>query len=447
MREQRGGTPDDGGRSARTVDGAEARRAVGVRTGLGGGDPDALRDDVGLHATVEREAARGKRRDATQARVRVHAHRADRKHGLRADAHRGDRAERGRSRDPDDGNRNVLVEAERAARRRPVAVEHDRACSRARGVHDRCLRRLARGDQRGAARDLAEPLVVEERLDVRGRAPRRRKPLERSCDLEAQLVARRHDATERDPPLERELEPCPERDADVSRSSPEVDGAHGERGGRSAWSRDAAVVAQRVARRAEPVVPDRRDHERVEAKRARDRLRERPVRERRVRLRDAHDRDACRVVRDAVPVGIDCALEAGEDLVGARVHRVAAGGRPLPPRDADRQHPGAGRDAREVGRTACPDDDPGELRAVAFELRLVVGVGRREREVAAADDVDAVLDPPAQVRLRTVDAGVEQRHGDAAPVEAGQRDVEPVPASRLEVALAQERRRDGRGEG
>ena len=118
VREQRGGTAHDRGRGARTVDGAEARRPVGVRAGLRGRDPDALRDDVGLHAAVEREPARRERRDATQARVRVHAHRPDREHGLRADAHRGDRAKRGLSRDPDDGNRNVLVEAERAARRR-----------------------------------------------------------------------------------------------------------------------------------------------------------------------------------------------------------------------------------------------------------------------------------------------------------------------------------------
>ena len=63
---------------------------------------------------------------------------------------------------------------------------------------------------------------------------------------------------------------------------------------------------------------------------------------------------------------------------------------------------------------------------------------RREREVAAADDVDAVADPAAQVRLRAVDAGVEQRDGDAAAVEAGQRDVEAVPAAGLEVALVED---------
>ena len=95
----------------------------------------------------------------------------------------------------------------------------------------------------------------------------------------------------------------------------------------------------------------------------------------------------------------------------------------------------------------APHDDPGELGPVALELRLVVGMRRSEREVAPADDVDAVLDPPTQVRLRTVDAGVEQRDGDAAPVEARERDVEAVPAARLEVALAEQRRRDGRGEG
>jgi hypothetical protein len=81
---------------------------------------------------------------------------------------------------------------------------------------------------------------------------------------------------------------------------------------------------------------------------------------------------------------------------------------------------------------------------VTLELRLVVRVRRGECEVAAADDVDAVLDPSAQVRLRAVDAGVEQRDRDAAPVEAWERDVDPVTASRLEVALAKDRRRYGR---
>ena len=75
---------------------------------------------------------------------------------------------------------------------------------------------------------------------------------------------------------------------------------------------------------------------------------------------------------------------------------------------------------------------------MALELRLVLRMRRGERKVAPADDVDAVLDPPAQIRLRTVDAGVEQRHGDTAPVEARERDVEAVAAARLEVALAEE---------
>ena len=73
-----------------------------------------------------------------------------------------------------------------------------------------------------------------------------------------------------------------------------------------------------------------------------------------------------------------------------------------------------------------------------LELRLVVRAWRREREVAAADDVDAVPDPPAQVRLASVDARVEQRDRHAATVEARQRDVKPMTAAGLEVALVEQ---------
>ena len=84
---------------------------------------------------------------------------------------------------------------------------------------------------------------------------------------------------------------------------------------------------------------------------------------------------------------------------------------------------------------------------MTLDLDLVVGPRRREREVAAADDVDAVANPTAKVRLRTVDAGVEERDGDTAAVEAGQRDLEAVAAPRLEVPLVEDmggnRRRKG----
>jgi hypothetical protein len=146
----------------------------------------------------------------------VHAHGADREHGLCAESHRGDRTKRGFARDPDDGYRDVLVQPERAARRRPVAVQDDRSRASARGVDHGSLRRLAGGDQRSATCDPAEALGVEERLEVCGRTPRRRKPLERRFDLEAELFARAHGAAERDPSLERELETRAERDAYVA---------------------------------------------------------------------------------------------------------------------------------------------------------------------------------------------------------------------------------------
>ena len=54
---------------------------------------------------------------------------------------------------------------------------------------------------------------------------------------------------------------------------------------------------------------------------------------------------------------------------------------------------------------------------------------------------------PAEVRLRAIDARVEQRDRDAATVEARQRDVETMAAAGLEVALGEELRGVRRGIG
>ena len=101
---------------------------------------------------------------------------------------------------------------------------------------------------------------------------------------------------------------------------------------------------------ASPVVPRGHDDERVERRRSLDRARERPVRERRVRLRDADERDPGRVVRVAVLVRVDRRLEPGEHLVGAGVHGVSALGVRLPARHANRQDRRARRDAVEPSR-------------------------------------------------------------------------------------------------
>ena len=69
------------------------------------------------------------------------------------------------------------------------------------------------------------------------------------------------------------------------------------------------------------VVPGRDDDERVELGRAGDRARERAVGEGGERLDHADERDPRRVVRVAVAVRVDRALEPGEQLVGARVDR------------------------------------------------------------------------------------------------------------------------------
>ena len=310
----------------------------------------------------------------------------------------------------------------------PVAVEDDRARAGPRGVHDRGLRRLAGGDERRPAGDAAEARRVEERLDVRGRPPSApASPSSGRRDLQAQLLAGRTAPASGMPPVEHDLEARAERRrARRATRRAQVGRADGERSGRAARAGDAAEVAS-AALASRPVVPGGRDDERVELA-ARPRPPARAARRRtRERLGDADQRDARRVVRVAVAVRVDRTLEAGEDLVGARVDGAAPGCVALPAGDADREDRRARRDAREAGRAARADEDAGELGSVPLELGLVVGVRRGEREVAPADDVDAVLDAAAQIGLRAVDARVEQRDRDASPVEARQRDVETGP--------------------
>src|SRR5205807_713166 len=107
-----------------------------------------------------------------------------------------------------------------------------------------------------------------------------------------------------------------------------------------------------------------------------------------IRLRERDECNARRVVRVVVAVRVDRALEAGDDLVAAGVHRPAAGRVLLPAGDADREHRRARRHAGEAVRAAAADEQAGHLRAVPLDLGLVVRLRRRERLGVPAHDVD-----------------------------------------------------------
>ena len=194
-----------------------------------------------------------------------------------------------------------------------------------------------------------------------------------------------------------------------------------------------------------PVVPGRRDDERVEGERPAGGPRERPVGEGGERLDHADERDPGGVVRVAVVVRVDRALEPGDQLVGARVDRPR---RPSASRCQPATRIGktsrAGRDAREAGRPAGADEDPGELRAVALELERIVRAGRRQRRSRPPSTTSIPSwTRPRRYGLRAVDAGVEQRDRDAAPVEARQRRLRPPAHARPERPALEHARGDG----
>ena len=133
------------------------------------------------------------------------------------------------------------------------------------------------------------------------------------------------------------------------------------------------------------------------------------------------DGDPHGVVRVTVAVRVDRALEPGDQLVAARVDELAAVGRRLPAGDANRQDRRSGGDAVQAVRPVGAGDDPRHLGAVTLDLRRILGIGVRARVERSADDVEAGQHLAAQVGMRQVDAGVEQRDRDAAAVVAGQR--------------------------
>ena len=107
--------------------------------------------------------------------------------------------------------------------------------------------------------------------------------------------------------------------------------------------------------------------------------------------------------------------------------------------------PGCRRDrrGRRAGRPSA---------SVALEPRRVVGVGARDRATLGIEHVDPLEKPVPDVGVRDVDAGVEQRDRDAAPVEARDaRQLGPAPGAPREGLAAQlvrrERGRIGRTDG
>ena len=246
---------------------------------------------------------------------------------------------------------------------------------------------------------------------------------------------RQHRPGERQHPVDEDVEPDAEDDADALRLRPKVRSPDAEGRGSAAGAREAAE-----GRAARTVVARRRDDERVQLQRAVDGARVGRVGERRIRGADADERDPHRAVRVAILVRVDCALEARDQLVGAGIDGVAAADVALPAGDADRQHRCARRRTGEPVRAVGPDEQAGHLRPMPLEAGRVVRLRRRAGVgVVVPEHVDPVGDAAAQVRLRAVDAGVEQADRDAAAVEPRQRDVGLLGRPARELVLGEQR--------
>ena len=253
--------------------------------------------------------------------------------------------------------------------------------------------RVAPGrDEGGAAGDEADAFAVEV-VRERGRGPRSRLP--RSGQRELERARRGDRAGERQLAVEQELQPGSNHDGHLLDARAQVGGADGQRGRRAARAGDAAVAGA-----GRPVVAGGCDDERVQLESSLHRPRLRRVGERRIRRRDADEGDPGRVMSVAVKVRVDSALEAGDQLVGPRVNGPLARLVELPARDPDRQDGGAGRHSRDPAGPTRADEQAGHLGAVVFATARVARIrdGRRAAPHLRVDDVDAVLDPPAQVR-------------------------------------------------
>ena len=238
----------------------------------------------------------------------------------------------------------------------------------------------------------------------------------RLCELELERLRRHDRAGERHPLVQEKPQPGANHDGRLFRLGAQVGGSNRQRRRSAARARDAAVAGAGRA-----VVSGGRDDERVEPQCAANRLRLGRVGEGRVRGREPDQRDPGGVVCVAVEVRVDRALEPGDQLVGSPVDRPAAGQVALPAGHADRQDRGAGRNTRDSARATRADEQPGHLGPVLLEPGRVVRVGDgRGAAVHVVDEVDPGKDPPAQVRMRTVDSGVEEGDRHPAAVVAGE---------------------------
>ena len=272
-------------------------------------------------------------------------------------AERRAQARRFRRAEPDHRHGHQPVDAQTAGRQ-ARAVQQHRGRTRARRCRGHCAGIAARRNQRRPAGDEAEAPPVEECLDSGATRPPRpgrgcatRRP---SACCGATAPASGTTASSRT------SSPARTTRRTRSASRPQVGGADGERRRRAAGAGDAPEVRAGGA-----VVPGGGDDERPEPGRALDRARDGLVGEGRERLGEPDERDPRRVVRVAVRVRVDRAVEPGDELVAARVDRPAARGVRLPAGDADRQDRRPGRDAGEAGRPARADEQrrPAPCRA------------------------------------------------------------------------------------
>jgi hypothetical protein len=203
-------------------------------------------------------------------------------------------------------------------------------------------------------------------------------------------VRRGDRAEERQPLVEDHVEPAPQHDPNTRQRRARVGRADGDRARAARRSRNRAECRARTA-----VVAGGSDDDGVQVERSLDRARLRAVGERGVGLSDADHGNPHRIVRVAVAVRVNSALEAGDQLVAAAVDEILAVGPGLPAGDPDRQHLGTGCDAAQSARSARADEDARQLSAMPLELGRILRIRPGARIAVAADEIDAGQDLPA----------------------------------------------------
>ena len=334
-------------------------------------------------------------------------------------AERTDAATAGRQ--PDDRHVETVVEAERSswerARRRgsPLRPASDRLAAAS------SVGPVARASSAAAAGDEAVPAVVEVAREQSSDAARSRRRDAASPRVSVSVARGVRRAGERKLPVEEDAEAGPHDDPNRRGLPAQVCGADGERGRSSARAADAAVVGSR-----RPVVPGRRDDERCRARRRRRRrAASGPVRERGERLGDADDGNAR---------GVEDVAVARPGRPPARARRAA--GRCGRRRQSRRPALGC-QPATLIGRSDAPGATPWmTARAAVADDRGPPSACRGARAASASSGCGRAhgvglrvehVEPrraarSADVRVREVDAGVEQRDRDPASVEAGDAD-------------------------